>query len=248
MKKLTAILLCLLLLVTLSANVCAEAYIPEPIVDNAGLLTSAEESLLRSKAIALYEEYGIWVAILTVNSLDGYDVQSYADDYYDQNYYDFTSDGVLLLIGMDDREWAISTCGNGIEYLSDWDLDDLSVAMLPDLSENRYYEAFTAYLDTLPVCLADAIDGPVDYVWIIQFSLVIGAIVGGIAIFVMRGQMNTAVAQSGAGSYLSPGSFRLNRRTDLYLYSTVNKTRKAQSSSTHRSSGGISHGGRSGRF
>ena len=88
-------------------------------------------------------------------------------------------------------------------------------------------------------------------------SLIIGAAVAGIALLVMRSGMNTAKQQANAADYVKNGSFRLNLQRDMFLYRQVSKTPKAQSqgtrsggggSSVHRSSGGVSHGGRGGRF
>ena len=89
-----------------------------------------------------------------------------------------------------------------------------------------------------------------DYIRIVLVALAIGAAAGGITILVMRSQMNTAKAQHNAGNYLVNGSYQLKRHHDIFLYSRVTRTRKAENngSSTHRSSGGVSHGGRSGRF
>ena len=85
-------------------------------------------------------------------------------------------------------------------------------------------------------------------------ALLIGFVAAVISILVMRSKMNTAKLQSGAANYLKDGSFRLRQRTDMYLYSRVTKQAKPQNntsgggSSVHRSSGGVSHGGRGGRF
>lgn len=98
-----------------------------------------------------------------------------------------------------------------------------------------------------------------DYLRIVFVSLAIGAAVGGIVILIMRGQMNTARQQSGAASYLVNGSYDLKRHQDIFLYSRVSRTRRAENnhssggghrggSSVHRSASGRSHGGRSGRF
>lgn len=88
-------------------------------------------------------------------------------------------------------------------------------------------------------------------------ALIIGLVAAIVTILIMRSKMNTAKLQSGAVDYLKDGSFQLRQRSDMYLYSRVTKTRRQQNttrshmgggSSVHRSSGGISHGGRGGRF
>ena len=85
-------------------------------------------------------------------------------------------------------------------------------------------------------------------------ALVIGLIAALVTILVMRANMNTAKLQSGAVDYLKKGSFHLRRRSDMFLYSRVTKTARPKESSggggssVHRSSGGVSHGGRGGKF
>lgn len=85
-------------------------------------------------------------------------------------------------------------------------------------------------------------------------ALVIGLVAAAITILVMRSRMNTARLQSGAVDYLKEGSFHLRQRSDMFLYSRVSRTARPKNtssgggSSVHRSSGGVSHGGRGGRF
>lgn len=285
MKRILTILLALLLLLTMAFPVFAVA---PKIVDDADLLTDAEEAVLEAKAQALADGYDMDVVILTVDSIDSRYVESYADDYYDNNGYGIGPDysGVLLLLVMDTREWAISTCGDAIYALTDYGIQSLFSSISGYLSEDDYYTAFTVYLDEMDdyflafengepidgyyggydgpgtyepgsrdeVIYYDREPGAGDYLRIVFVSLLVGAAVGGIAILIMRGQMNTARAQSGASSYLRDGSFRLTRHLDLFLYSRVNRTRRQQSSGggggsgIHRSSGGRSHGGGHGRF
>lgn len=257
MKKILSLLLCLLLL---SAVPCAALELEtgtvlmlSPVVDLADLLTDEETNKLADMTNQIHQEHGIFVAVVTVNSLDGKTAESYADDFYDNGYYQHHPDGVLLLIAMDTREWAISTCGEAIWQLSDWELDQLFYAMSDDLADNDFYPAFVTFLDELPQYLsADTAPEPGmgDYIRIVLVSLAIGAAAGGITILIMRGQMNTAKAQSNAGNYLISGSFQIKRHSDIFLYSRVSRTRKPENNggSSHRSSGGISHGGRSGRF
>lgn len=91
----------------------------------------------------------------------------------------------------------------------------------------------------------------------VLISLLIGALVAAIVLYFMRSAMNTAKPQRDAGSYVKSGSYRLNVQQDIFLYSRVTKTRRAENNSggssgggstVHRSSGGSRHGGRGGRF
>ncbi len=83
-------------------------------------------------------------------------------------------------------------------------------------------------------------------------SLIIAVIVAFIWVSVMKAGMNNVRQQKRAADYVRKGSFRLTQSSDLFLYSTVAKTPKAQSSSsgggTHTGSSGASHGGSGGKF
>lgn len=288
MKRIFLLLLSFVFLFGLTQPVFAT----EPkIVDDADILTESEETFLEAKAQASVSEYGMDVVIVTIDTLHGRISSDYADDYFDYNGYGIGPDysGVLLLLSMEEREWAISTCGDTIYALTDYGIQQLFSSMAGYLSENRYYEAFDAYLGELPYYFEayqsgkpidgyrDPYDGPGsyepvpgdgtvyypepqkdfgEYTKMFLMSLVIGAVVGGIVLLVLRGQMNTAVAQSGAQNYLTPGSFDLKRYQDIFLYSNVtrhekpenNSSRGGGGSSVHTGSSGRSHGGGRGGF
>ena len=188
--------------------------------------------------------------------------------------------GILLLIDMESREWYMSTCGEAIYIFTDYGLDQLGQEILPWLSTGDYYHAFTAWVSALPPYVEaynnkSPIDGYVppdeyespygeeiyhydDHVGVtarpFPIALVIGLVAAVVTILIMRGKMNTAKLQRGAGNYLKDGSFHLRQRSDMFLYSRVSRRAKPKNntsgggSSVHRSSGGVSHGGRGGRF
>jgi len=86
-------------------------------------------------------------------------------------------------------------------------------------------------------------------------ALIIGLVAALITVLVMRSRMNTAKLQRGAQDYLKEGSFQLHQNSDMFLYSRVTRRAKPKNNSSggggstvHRSSGGVRHGGRGGRF
>lgn len=243
-QKALSLFLCLLLLSALVLNVSAASELPL-VIDDANLLTNAERSHLENTADAIRSEYGIDVVILTVNGLGAKSARNFADDYYDRNGY--ADDGVLFLLAMEEREWYISTCGKAIRSLSDAEIQELGDTAVWYLSDGDYYEGFAAYLDTLHSCLAGR------PIWLsLVVALLIGVAAAGIAILIMRSQMNTKRPQRSAGSYLTSGSYQLRVHQDMFLYSDVRKVRRQQNNSSggssHRSSSGRRHGGGGGRF
>lgn len=261
----------LLLLFLLGLTPRAKAQTPR-IVDEAGLLSGEEAGILETRAGEISEKYGMDVVILTVYSLDGQDSESYADDYYDSHGYGLGGDssGVLLLLSMEYRDWAISTCGEAIYALTDYGIQDVFSQIAPYLSEDEYYDAFSAYLDALEPYFdayaqgspidgkAPAYDGPGSYhpgtqeetvyapekAPVLRFLLVglaVGAAAGGVTVAVMAGQMNTAKPQRGAANYVQPGSYQLYENQTIFLHSHVTRTARAESSGGGSGGGSSTH-------
>lgn len=261
MKKISVLILCLVVL--LSCTISAHASNnPAKIVDKADVLSTTQEEKLQLQAEKLVEQYDIDVVIVTVDSLGSKTATAYADDFFDYNGYGVgTKDsGVLFLLSMEYRDWAISTHGDAIRALTDYGIDTLFDSISEDLADNDFYSAFTSYLNELDVYFkayedGDPIDRKITFFDLIPgifFGLLVGSITAAIIIWIMTRSMNTARAQNSAQSYVTPGSFDLQIQRDIFLYSRTSRVRRAQNrsggSSTHRSSSGRRHGGRSGKF
>ena len=274
-RKITSVLIALLLMFSVMLSVSAEGICY--VADEAGVLSGEETAVLEEKAATLNSDYGIHAVILTVDSLGGTRAQDYADAYYDNTGYG--DDGVLFLLAMEEREWYISTCGKMIYAVTDYGVQQLGEGILPYLSDGDWYRGFLYFLDMLPFYLdayekGSPMDGYADYsgdyyhgdreeaVYYeeesspsLPMALVFGLAAAGISIAVMRSTMNTKRSQRSAGDYLKKDSWNLYQHRDLFLYSNVTKTRRHESkpssgggSSVHRSSGGRSHGGGGGKF
>lgn len=148
MKRITAFVLSFLLVFFLIPNVFAENDLPH-IVDNAGLLTDQQISELEDLADQISHATDMDIVILTVDSLGSKSSEEFADDYYDDNHYGIGSDnsGILLLLSMEDRDWAISTCGDAIYAVTDYGIEQIFSAIAPYLSKDQYYSAFLEFLD-----------------------------------------------------------------------------------------------------
>ena len=263
MKKYISLLIAVVLLLCLTVPAFALGGNPK-IVDKADLLSSSEEATLETMAENLANEYNIDVVILTVYSLDGKDITAYADDYFDYNGYGigYNHSGVLLILSMEYRDWAISTCGDGIDALTDYGQEELMDGVLDYFGDDDYYLGFRKYLNELDYYFEAWENGePIDIqggfsLMGLLFAIGIGAVAGGITTSIMQAGMKTTNPQRNAQSYLKVGSYKLTGQRDLFLYSRTTKVRKAESSSgssrggssTHRSSSGRSHGGSRGKF
>ena len=236
------------------------------LVDEADILTDEEEADLLEKLDEISERQECDVALVTVDSLNGANVEDYADDFYDYNGYGMGSgdDGILFLISMGEREWAITTYGFGITAFTDAGLDYMEERFLPDLSDGTYEKAFSIYAELCDKFLTQAADGepydvdnlpkmPLSRSWIWK-SLLIGAAIAFIITGCMRSRLKTVRKQMSATGYVKDGSMNLTDSRELYLYRRVTRHKIEKSSgssggsSTHTSSSGRSHGGSSGRF
>lgn len=258
MKKLITMLLALL--ITLSFAVPAFAEAMPRLVDQADLLTDAQEASLLSKLDSISNRQGMDVVVVTADTLDGKSPMAYADDFYDYNGY--AEDGILLLVSMEDSDWWISTAGYGITAFTDAGIEYLGNRFVPSLSDGDYAGAFEIFADHCDEFITQAKTGdpydthnlpkePFDFLLNLAVSFVIGLVIAAVATAVMKGKLKSVRAQAGASGYVKTGSMNVTHRQDLFLYRDVNRTAKpkdSSGSSTHTSSSGRSHGGGGGKF
>ena len=115
MKRKMISLLTILFVLTISVLPVSAA--SPRLADEAGLLSNAECAAIEKQLDELSTQYGLDVVIVTTDSTGSSTPMEYADDYFDYN--DYTPDGVLLLVSMEERDWWISTAGFGIQAFTD---------------------------------------------------------------------------------------------------------------------------------
>lgn len=245
MKKILSTLIVLLFLFSTFPSVSAQSANAR-IDDRADLLTADQRSALFVKADEVADEYQTDICILTVHSIGSKSSQQYADDYFDAYNLGYGDDrsGILLLISMEDRDWAVTTNGQASRIISYSDIGNIMDASLPNLSGGNYYEAFSTYLSEVEQELQLGVTGLSTPAKLL-IALGSGLLIAGIVLLILRSKMKTAKAQHGAHSYINDSSYDLFRCHDIYLYSHTTKVRKQQNTG---SSGGGSRGGRSGKF
>jgi uncharacterized protein len=252
-----------LLTVFLVSNIItASAFGQQPtqrVNDYAGLITASQIQALEARISTMRESQGFDIVIVTTDSLDGKTAEAYADDYFDYNGYGVgeSYDGVLFLLAIKDRSWAISTSGRCMAILPNSATGAIGDAVRPYLSSGDYNKAFETFLDSV-VRYQDNPQSPRassrqgDYM---PFAVAIGvSLVLSVAVMMgLLAQMNTAKPKRSASSFIADGSFKVTRYSDIFLWSHVTKTpipRETHSGGGggHVSSSGRSHGGSSGRF
>ena len=240
----------------------------ERLLDNAELLTASEKQEILDLLNSISSAHQSNVAILTVNSHRG-SIQDYADDYFDYNGFqaDYDGSGILFMLSMEDREWAISTHGTAAYVFTDYGQAELMDEMIPYLGDGEYYDAFKKFIDVseryftlyesgtpYDIDYKDTSPAAVRKAFLI--CLLIGLIVGLIPIGIMSLDLKSVKANANAAGYQIHNGLHMGLHTDTYIRSSTSRTKipeKDSSSSSggssfHVSSSGSSHGGSSGHF
>jgi len=113
------------------------------VTDLAGILSQDAKARLESLGTELEQKTGAQMAIVTVGSLDGESVETYAVDLFKQLGVGKKKDsrGVLLLVAPHDRKYRIEV-GYGLEpVINDARAGDAGRAMVPYLRQNDYSKA-----------------------------------------------------------------------------------------------------------
>ena len=89
--------------------------------DFADLLDADQKEELEVKLDQISENYDCDVVVDIEESIDGMDPTAYADDFFDYNDYGMGNDksGILFMLTMSERKWAISTHGEAISIFTD---------------------------------------------------------------------------------------------------------------------------------
>lgn len=239
---------------------------PTRLADMADVLTDDEESSLLSYLDEVSERQQMDVVVVTIDSTDGKSLMEYADDFYDYNGYGFgeNNDGLLLLVNIPDGTYSqgnswISTTGYGITAFTDEGIQYIGRQITPALLEGEYETAFLEFVTLCDEFITQADSGtPYDVgslpkgdfplVRNLLISLGIGLVIALIATGIMRAQLKSVKSQYQAADYVKKDSLKVNKARDIFLYSHVDATEKADDSTsggsdTHISSSDTTHGG-----
>ena len=222
------------------------------VVDQANIIPDDVEAALITRCNTRAEEYKMEVAIVTASDFGGLIAEAYADDFYDFNGYGYgeNDDGMLVVYKPGEegeREIWITTHGNGSGVFFEGIREGIIADMKDYLIAEDYEKAFNMYLDRAEEQLKPGT--PV--IWLFVLALV-GAVVGLLITGSMTAKNKTVIAQNQAKVYTRQGSMNVTGAQDVFAYSFVNTTPKAQNndtdSSTHTSSSGRTHNGSGAKF
>ena len=247
------------------------------LADQEELLTTEEQEELLARLDEISERQQCDVVIVTVASIEGKTVTEYADDYFDYQGYGYgeKSDGILLLVGMKERVWAISTHGSlGISAFTDAGLDYIKEDVQFQLKLDNYAKAFRTFASLCDQFLTAAHKGkpydvgnlPIKHASpsILIFLFPIGILIMAWKSRSKKRSLKSVVKKTGAISYKVPNSLHLWVDEDRITGSHVTKRKRNEESrdrggssgsggssggsTTHTSSSGRTHGGTSGTF
>lgn len=243
-----ALILCLSLAVTVFADMPGNDML---LIDQADLLTDAEEAQLNQKLESISHAHNAQIVIATIDDIGGASINFYVEQFYDTIGFGYgeRKDGVLLLVCMDVREFRILSNGFAASAISGYEIDAISDVIVSDLSDGDYADAFHLFADQCDYYIDGYLNGfPFDFGGKLSVALVVGLFVGLITAFVLRGQLKSVYKQSRAHDYMKTDSMRLTAHSDIFLYRNITRTKKESSGGSggsSRSGSSRSVGGRS---
>lgn len=264
--RIWTILFTLFLCVTASFPAFAAGEMPR-LVDEANLLTDSGESELLAMLDEISERQKVDVVVAIVNTLDGKSPRTYADDFFDYNGYGFgaDADGILLLVGMEDRDVYISAHGYESVAITDAGCDSILDAVVSELGDGAYLDACKTYAGMCDTFISQAKNGnpygvgnmpkePFSIGKNLAISFGVGIVLALIITGIMAAQLKSVRKQVTADKYVKTGSMQVTERRDLFLYKHTERHEKPKEnsssdrSSSHRSSSGRTHTGGGRKF
>ncbi len=221
----------------------------EKVYDFADLFTDSEEEKLYNEARTFIDKYNMDFAIVTIDENDKSSEVAYADDFYDYN--DFSSNGLLFLIDMDNRQIYMSTSGTAIGMYNDNRIEYLMDKVYQYMTDKEYYEGTSKYISLLS-SLAEkgypsSSESFVSNGTVLLYSLIASFVVTLIVMIVLVLKNKLVRKANEAKAYLIDDSVKVNvveeRLVSTHTTKTKIETSSGGGSSTHSGSSGISHGG-----
>lgn len=265
-KKLASSFLGLILALLLCVPAFAEAQLGY-VTDGAGLLTSEEKQTLESNAKELAEKYGFGVYIITVDDItehiDVPDMDTAAEQLYLSYELGENQDksGLLLLLSMAERDWALFAFGYGNTAFTDYGKSYLSGHFLDDFGDDSWYAGLEDYqrvcgemLDSAlagaPVDVDNVPDPPHARLYGIVACTVLGFLIALIVTMILKGQLKSVAHGTQAEAFVAADGLKLTYHRDQYLRTSVSrvydppKKKSSGGGTTIRRSGGSSASGK----
>ena len=254
MKRKLFALLAALFLVLLAVPAAADAS-GSYVFDEAQLLDEQQEQQLNDLAAKYTKKYDCGLYIATVDNYrdSGSDVQDAAEKIYQEKNMGVGAqhDGILLLLSMSERDYALICHGNLANRIFDQTArEDIADSFLSYFGRNDWNNGFQAYLESSGKALSG--DHFKQGMLGIVVVLACPAAVALIVVMTLKSKMKSVKIGAQARMYLLQGSEKWRVRDDIYTHTTEVRRRIEQPRSqsvghgSSSSSGGFS--GTSGKF
>ena len=233
------------------------------VIDEADLLTDAEEQALDTSIAALEKAHGVRILVGNVKDTHGQVLGEVANTVVDRIADGGANGTIVFLVAPKGRDFYVSTDNKmrqritdeyGIEYLAD--------SFVPDLKDNEYGKAYTAFAVTVDEMLTYYEKEGKPYIpldpWaivgILGTALLLAAVVHHAISSHLEEGMETTAHAAEADDYLSYSSVRITHSKDTHIRTSESRRAKYEpktsSSGSHitSSSSDSDHGGGGGKY
>ncbi|MGN0667212.1 MAG: TPM domain-containing protein [Huintestinicola sp.] len=261
-KKISSVLLAAAAVLSFGINASAES--EYKIYDHADLLSDEEEADLENQFRVIADEFDTDILVFTVESLDGGTVEDANISCYTSVNAGRTNGGISFLVCPGTREWNFYSKGAAHDDVFNANVrEGVAASVREHLSAEDYYGAFLDFgvkceeemryvsengsngTEGTGVYGESSTLSPVERA---GAGIIVGAIIALISVLIMKSGMNTARPSERAGDYIRKDSFEVTRAQDIYLYTTVTRTKRPDNDSGMSSSDSGDSGSTSGSY
>ncbi len=212
--------------------------------DEAMILDDYEIEDLTEQVQEASEETGWNIILGTTDDTDGRSAIQYSDDLYDQTF-GINTDGIAIVIDLDNRKVWVSTSGDAIRTLNADRIETVLDAGYEDLVDGYYAESFSAMLNR--AVLYKVNEKPHLAAGDFALAGIIAAAVFFVVIGITAGRYRLKWGTY-SYDYHKEGKVKLTKQEDQFVNEVVTHHRIQTEShggggGTHMSSGGGMHGG-----
>lgn len=229
------------------------------VYDVSGLLTYEQWQELEHRAQAISQSCRCGVYFAIVDDYTDYGDGSVYETTYQLYHnsglgYGLGRDGIIVLLSMEERDYAMFVYGEYGEYaFNEFGQEMLEERFLGSFGDNDWYGGITNYLNGCEEFLAKAEAGePVSpaYWPRIAMTTALSCLAAGFVCYCLLRKMKTVRPGAKADAYVTAGGLQLIEQRDQFSHTTVTRTairKESSGGSTHSESGG-GGSGRSGKF
>lgn len=233
------LVICFSLFIQVLPVSAVQAATDQYVIDQAGLLSEEEITDLEQECREVSFKHNVSVCVVTVFDFDGSDIKEWQRHYFVKNKLGMGDEenGIMLAISMSERDWGLAGFGSAQLAFTTYGRERMAEIFLNDLSDGEYYHAFSKYVSLADEFLSEAEDGTpydtdhkykenISILWIISGAFFLSFILSLMIVLSWKRSMNTRISQEGALEYLEKDSVTLSERSDIFLYHTVNRTKR----------------------